>query len=86
MQPIHELLSQIRWDPNFVGEFEVAYVDHMKPELQRVPVNQMRFDDTYSSAFRAFDDEGNLVSIPLHRVRRVYRDGHLIWNRDGREA
>ena len=40
MQPIHELLSQIRWDPNFVGEIEVAFVERMQPQLGRVPVNQ----------------------------------------------
>jgi uncharacterized protein (UPF0248 family) len=86
MQPIHELLSQIRWDPNFTGEFEIAYLDHMKPELQRVPVNEMRFEPSLPTAFRAFDDEGNLVSIPLHRIRRVYRNRQLIWSRDDPEA
>lgn len=82
MQPIHELLSQIRWDPNFTGEFEVAFVDRMKPDLQHVPVNAMRFDASNPSTFRAFDEEGNLVSIPLHRIRKVYRNGTLIWSRD----
>ena len=86
MQPIHELLSQIRWDPNCIGEFEVAFVDHMKTELQRVPVNEMRFESSHPAAFRAFDDEGNLVSIPLHRIRRVYRNDQLIWSRDDPEA
>lgn len=82
MQPIHELLSQIRWDPNFTGEFEVAFVDRMKPDLQRVPVNAMRFDADSPTTFRAFDDEGNVVSIPLHRIRQVFRNGALIWSRD----
>jgi uncharacterized protein (UPF0248 family) len=82
MQPIHELLSQIRWDPNFTGEFEVAFVDRMQPQLQRVPVNEMRFDATNRATFRAFDEAGNLVSIPVHRIRKIYRDGALIWSRD----
>jgi uncharacterized protein (UPF0248 family) len=82
MQPIHELLSKIRWDPNFKGEFEIAFDDHMQPELQRVPVNDTRFDATDRSTFRAFDEQGNLVSIPFHRIRKVYRDGQLIWSRD----
>jgi uncharacterized protein (UPF0248 family) len=82
MQPIHELLSKIRWDRNFKGEFEIAFDDHMQPELQRVPVTDMRFDATDRSTFRAFDHEGNLVSIPFHRIRKVYRDGQLIWSRD----
>jgi len=82
MQPIHELLSKIRWDPNFKGEFEIAFDDHMQSELQRVPVNEMRFDATDRFTFRAFNDEGNLISIPFHRIRKVYRDGQLIWSRD----
>lgn len=82
MQPIHELLSQIRGDPNFTGEFEVAFVDRKQPQLQRVPVNEMRFDAANPATFRALDEEGNLVSIPLHRIRKVYRNGALIWSRD----
>ena len=82
MQPIHELLSKIRWDPHFKGEFEIAYDDHTKPELLHVPVNDMRFDASDRSTFRAFDEQGILVSIPLHRIRKVYRDGQLIWSRD----
>lgn len=86
MQPIHELLSQIRWDPNFTGEFEVAYADHRQTELRRVPVSEMRFDAGDRAPFHAFDDEGNVVSIPLHRIRQVYRNGELIWNRDLRSS
>ena len=82
MQPIHELLSKIHWDPNFKGAFEIAFDDHMKPELEHVPVNHMRFDATDRFTFRAFDKEGNLVSIPFHRIVKVYRDGRLIWSRD----
>lgn len=82
MQPIHELLSRIRWDPNYKGDFEVAFEDHLQAELQRVPVNDMRFDAADRSTFRAFDPEGRLVSIPFHRIRKVYRDGQLIWSRD----
>jgi uncharacterized protein (UPF0248 family) len=42
----------------------------------------MRFDTADRSTFRAFDQEGNLVAIPFHRIRKVYRDGRLIWSRD----
>ncbi|MFL6548635.1 MAG: DUF504 domain-containing protein [Povalibacter sp.] len=82
MRPIHELLSQIRWDPNFKGQFEIAYADHMKPELERVPVSEARFDPRDTSVFKAFNENGEVVSIPLHRIRRVYRNHQLIWSRD----
>jgi uncharacterized protein (UPF0248 family) len=80
MQPIHELLNQIRWDPNFTGEFEVAFVDRARPHLQRVSVRRIHFTDQRFS-FEILNDEDELVSIPLHRIRQVYRNGELIWNR-----
>ena len=86
MQPIRDLLNQIRWDPNFGGEFEIAFVDRAKPELQRISLRDVRFDADNSFAFGLFDPEGRLLSIPLHRIRRVYKNGELIWSRpDGPE-
>jgi len=29
----------------------------------------------------AFEEDGSHVVIPLHRVREVWRDGQLIWER-----
>ena len=78
MQTIRELLNRIRWDANFPGEFEVAFVDHTKPELERVSVGDLRFDPDDSFSFELLDQDGEWVSIPLHRIRRVYRDGELI--------
>jgi uncharacterized protein (UPF0248 family) len=80
MQSIHELLSRIRWDPNFPGEFEIAFVDHQKPELEHVPVRALRFDPDDTSVV-LLDRDDQQVSIPLHRIRQVYRDGALIWSR-----
>jgi uncharacterized protein (UPF0248 family) len=37
--PIHELLARIRWDPEFGrGEWEIACLDHARPDLVRVPL------------------------------------------------
>jgi uncharacterized protein (UPF0248 family) len=80
MQPIHELLNQIRWDPNFNGDFEIAFVDHTEPELIRVAVRDMRFTEG-RFAFEMLTADDAVVSIPLHRIRQVYRDGRLIWSR-----
>ena len=85
MQPIRELLNQIRWDPNRRGEFEIAFVDRTKPELQRVSMRDLRFNRDSSFSFGLFDREGRLLSIPLHRIRKVYQDGELIWTRPDEE-
>jgi uncharacterized protein (UPF0248 family) len=115
MQPIHELLNQIRWDPNFTGEFEIAFVDRAKPGLRRIPMRSMRFPASRESlyplpsrmrgsifalmdsrlrgndgirgfteqrfSFELLTDEDQVVSIPLHRIRQVYRNRELIWSR-----
>jgi uncharacterized protein (UPF0248 family) len=81
MQPIRDLLDQIRWDPNFRGEFEIAFVDHTKPELERVSVRDVHFAPGDRQIFQVIDAGGEPISIPLHRIREVYRDGELIWSR-----
>ena len=81
MRPIQELLHRIRWDPGFTGEFEIAFVDHARPELERVPVRELRFDPDDSFSVELTDGAGQALTIPLHRIRKLYRDGELIWSR-----
>ncbi len=76
----------MRWDPNFCGEFEIAFVDHANPELRRMSVRDMQFDADDHFAFRCLNSEGELVTIPLHRIREVYRDEKLIWSRPRAES
>ena len=83
MQPIHELLKQIRWDPNFQGSrFEIGYYDRIRDEIIRVPLQGLNFPDNDHFDFELVDEEGELHRIPLHRIKRVYRDGELIWHRE----
>jgi len=44
-------------------------------------VRELRFEPGDSFSFEFPGEEGEWVSIPLHRIRRVYRDGVLIWSR-----
>lgn len=82
MIPIHELLARIRWDPEFGrGEFEIAYLDRLEKRLLRVPLRDVEVLPGH--AFLCLTDpEGRVREVPLHRVREVYRDGHLIWCRE----
>jgi uncharacterized protein (UPF0248 family) len=81
MQPIHDLLHRIRWDPTFKGNFEIAYVDHTQSDLVRVAFHDLRFDADDRAAITFLNAESEQVAIPLHRIRKVYRDGTLIWSR-----
>jgi uncharacterized protein (UPF0248 family) len=82
MQPIQQLLNRIRWDPRFRrGRFELGYYDRLARCLVTVPLEAITFPAGVREAFDCYDDEGVRHRIPLHRVRRVTRDGRVIWQR-----
>ncbi len=83
MIPIHELLSRIRWDRQFgEGDFVIGYYERVDDCVIRVPLRELFFRPDNHFAFDLIDREGMLHSIPLHRIREVYRNGQLIWQRE----
>ena len=83
MIPIHELLSRIRWDREFgKGEFVIAYLDRVEERIIHVPLRELFFEPGDHFSFDLIDDGGELHSIPLHRIKEVYRDNALIWHRE----
>ena len=84
MVPIHELLARIRWDPEFGrARFVIAYLDHTKEALVRVPYERIALPEDHRFGFEALEDDGTRHSVLYHRVREVWRDGELIWSRRG---
>lgn len=82
MIPIQELLSRIRWDPDYgAARFEVAYLDHGEPHLVRVPVGQAELGEHPSQGLNVTGIDGIVHAIPLHRIKAVYRNGRLVWER-----
>lgn len=82
MIPIHELLARIRWDPEFgKGTFELAYEDKVEHQLKRVPLERITIEPGQHFTFEAEEDDGTVHTAPFHRVRKVWRDGGLIWER-----
>ena len=82
MVPIHELLSRIRWDRSFGdGFFEVGYSDHVERHIVRVPFARIHIEKGNRFSFLLETDLDEIMTIPFHRVREVYRDGVLIWQR-----
>ena len=82
MIPIHELLSRIRWDNEFgKGNFEIGYFDHIERKSIRVSFKEMFFQAGNHFSFQLENDEGDMVTVPFHRIREVYKDGLLIWQR-----
>jgi uncharacterized protein (UPF0248 family) len=82
MIPIHELLSRIRWDRQFgEGDFMIGYYDRVEDTVIRVPMRELFFQPDNHFAFDLIDQDGELHSVPLHRIREVYKNGKLIWHR-----
>jgi len=83
MIPMQDLLNRIRWDREFgTGSFEISYEDHEEERLLRVPFHEIVFEEGNRFSFQVQNREGAWVTIPFHRVREVYRNGQLIWQRE----
>ena len=82
MIPIHELLSRIRWDPEFArGHFQLGYYDRAEDRIILVPFEEVSFPEESPQTFQLTDAEGQSNRIPFHRVREVYKDSQRIWYR-----
>jgi uncharacterized protein (UPF0248 family) len=80
--PIHRLLSRIRWDRRFgAAKFALGYFDRIERRVVVVPFDSVRLPPDAPGVFEIVDATGELHRVPMHRVRQVYRDGRLIWER-----
>jgi uncharacterized protein (UPF0248 family) len=87
MIPIQDLLHRIQWDPDFGrAEFEIGYYDRVTRTIVRVPFRRVHFERGEHFAFEAVEDDGSVHAVPLHRVREVWRNGTLIWQRESPRA
>ena len=83
MITIHELLNRIKWDAAFGrADFVIAYYDRVSDSIIKVPLKSLFFDKDDHFDFELIDDNGETHTIPLHRIRQVYRDDKLIWQRE----
>ena len=87
MQPIDKLLARIKWDKGFGdAAFEIGYYDRVAARSVRRPLADLLFEPGNKESFLLMDEEGVYQRIPLHRVREVFRNGALIWQRPGPAA
>lgn len=85
MQPLEELLNRIKWDRDFGrGSFSVAYEDRVAGGERTVPLDSIVADPHRPRDLTFRDDEGRVIHVPLHRVRKVTKDGITIWERPAR--
>jgi uncharacterized protein (UPF0248 family) len=82
MTPIQDLLHRIQWDPHFgQGRFVIGYYDRVWARIVRVPFQRLSIEAGNHFTFDLVADDGSVRMVPLHRVREVWRDGKLIWQR-----
>jgi uncharacterized protein (UPF0248 family) len=82
MQPIHELLSRIHHDREYGrGQFEIGYFDRREGTILRVALREISFPERERRVFEVADEAGQMRRIPFHRVREVWRDERIIWQR-----
>jgi uncharacterized protein (UPF0248 family) len=83
MKPVREMLSRIRWDKIWAGnEFKIGYYDRVEQRILVVSFKEIIFPGENHVSFDVIDHEGKQhSSVPYHRVKAIYRNGRLIWNR-----
>jgi uncharacterized protein (UPF0248 family) len=82
MQPLEELLDRIKWDVEFgKGAFALGYYDRVAHEEHVVRFESVTMDPQRPGTFVVQDETGSIVHIPLHRVRTVFKNGVVIWQR-----
>ncbi len=78
MMYIGDLLNKIRWDKRLKAEeYTLIYFDRIAEKSFEVPFNAI----SRSGNFMIIKRNGQDVSIPLHRIREVRRNGKVIWGR-----
>ncbi len=75
MTPIKKLLDRIKWDSKEKKEdYEIGYWDRVSGKEIRIRYDSIKdFDNQF---FKFGDSE-----IPLHRIRKVYKNGKVVWER-----
>lgn len=82
MTPIQDLLNRIQWDAEFGNaRFMIGYYDRLDDRIVRVPLQRVHLARGAHFSFDVEDEDGGTHMVPFHRVREVWRNGALIWQR-----
>ncbi|VGO17912.1 hypothetical protein PDESU_06514 [Pontiella desulfatans] len=81
METIHQLLSRIHWDAEFgQGEFSVGIYDRVEDAVGFLSLDRLSLEKGNHFSFTVNID-GEIVTIPFHRIREVRKNGETIWKR-----
>ena len=81
METARQLLSRIRWDRDFGrGRFEIGVYDRVEDRLDFMPLEQVKMEKGNRFSFTMMKN-GEILSIPFHRIRAVKKNNETIWRR-----
>ena len=78
MQPIQDLLNKIKWDKREnPDDYSIFYYDRIIKKLMQIPYNKIKMIE---GSFMVLDNEEE-SNVPLHRIKRVEKNGSVVWER-----
>jgi len=79
MIPIKDFLNKIKWDDNLKEEdFSISYFDRVEKKLIKINFQDIiRFEGN----FIILKVNNKDINIPIHRIRRVEKEGVVVWQR-----
>jgi uncharacterized protein (UPF0248 family) len=81
--PVQEMLSKIKWDKKFgEGDFEIGYWDRVTKSIIKISYSDIGLSNQNNFTFRIIDHMGKIRSIPLHRIKMIWKNKELIWSRE----
>lgn len=84
MIPIQELLNRVRWDAAYGdAHFVLGYYDRVADAVLRVDMEEVAFPLGDHFFIEITDADGERHSVPLHRIRELWRNGDCVWRREG---
>lgn len=82
MIPINELLNRIHWDPEYGAAcFRLGYIDRLAGGMVQGRLREPFEREGEHFSVILWDEKGEPHEVPLHRIREVWRDGVLVWQR-----
>ncbi|MBD3248498.1 DUF504 domain-containing protein [Candidatus Woesearchaeota archaeon] len=79
MQPIQDILNQIKWDKRLdPKDFKIGYEDKILKKIIEIPYNSIK---DIENNFMVIEKDNKEIDIPLHRIRSVKQKDKIIWKR-----
>lgn len=78
-----EILNKIKWDKNENPSlYSVFIYDRILKKNTEIKYTDIR---DIGKVFMKIERNGELTEIPLHRIRKITKEGKIVWQRKGKD-